>query len=96
MSKKLVLGYTRAGHAVLLPSRQAFDEEVCVGWSRGDHIDAGRILREHGERETDPEVGPWCLRWAKVHKEIGRAARKSMAVRGAAEIAIRTRGRRVR
>jgi len=96
MSKKsaMVLGYTRSGHPVIRPSRRSFTADGFVGWERGDHVDAARILREHGEREQDPEIAPWCLRWAKAHREIGRSAKKHARVRGAAEIVIRMKGPR--
>ncbi len=90
----MILGYTRAGHAVLLPWRRSPDMERFVGWTRGDHIDASRILVEHGEREQDPKVGPWCTRWAKIHRAMGKSARKRASIRGAAEISIRLRGSR--
>ena len=90
----MILGYTRGGHAVRLPHRRSFDGKIFTGWSRGDHIDAYRILREHGERETDPEIGPWCTRWAKAHRAIGRAGKRITRIRGAAEIMIRTKGPR--
>jgi hypothetical protein len=91
--KSMILGYTRAGHEVLLPTQRSPDEEDFVGWTHGDHIDASRILKEHGEREKDLEAGSWCRRWAKVHRALRKAARK-VRVRGAAEISINVRGPR--
>jgi hypothetical protein len=96
MSRKkltLVLGYTRAGHEVLLPTQRSPDESAFVGWERGDHIDASRILKEHGERENDLEARSWCKRWAKAHRAMRKAA-KTVRVRGAAEISINVRGPR--
>jgi hypothetical protein len=92
-SKSMVLGYTRAGHAVMLPTRNADDVEKLVGWTRGDHLDASRILTEHGERERDTEVGSWCESWARSHRTIGRAPRRAR-IRGAAEIRVRLKGSR--
>jgi len=109
MSKKkstLVLGYTRAGHAVLLPSHQAPDMGPFERWEPGDHLDAARILTEHGEREVDP-IEAWCAHWAEAHWTVGkstkrsardarRTAKKARArntlVRGAAEATIRVGG----
>ena len=94
---KMVLGYTRSGHPVMLPTRQTPDMTEFGNWVPGDHIDASRILVEHGERESDP-VGPWCAHWASAHWAIGkRSTRKKlrrMHVRGAAEIAIKPTRRR--
>ena len=89
----MVLGYTRVGHAVMRPTRHASDVDKMVGWTRGDHLDASRILAEHGERERDQEVGSWCESWARSHRAIGRAARR-MRIRGAAEIRVRLKGNR--
>lgn len=87
----MVLGYTRSGHEVLLPTRQTPDMVQFVSWTPGDHLDASRILTEHGERESDP-VGSWCMSWAGVHWAIGKKAKKKRAraarIRGAAETAI--------
>ena len=93
--KKLVLGYTRTGITVFLPTRRAPAPEDFVGWTRGDHVDASRILAEHGEREDDKETGTWCTTWARVHRATARAGRHSRGVRGAAETVIRP-GRRSR
>lgn len=87
----LVLGYTRAGHEVLLPQRQTPDMSQFVSWAPGDHLDASRILMEHGEREDDP-IGSWCSHWAGAHWAIGKSARRKArrsTVRGAAEATIR-------
>lgn len=89
----MILGYTRAGHEVLLPTGRTTDAGNFVGWTRGDHIDASRILREHSEREQDPEVGSWCKRWAKAHRLVRRMSKKAR-VRGAAEVSIKIRGPR--
>jgi len=94
MGKKksaLLLGYTRAGHPVVLPTRQTPDMTRFENWTPGDHLDAARILVEHGERETHPELGPWCTRWAGAHWALGKSARRGRRprVRGAAEAAIR-------
>lgn len=91
--KSMILGYTRAGHEVLLPTRRLPDAEDFVEWTGGDHIDASRILREHGERERDLEVGSWCRHWARAHRAMRRSARRTR-VRGAAEISIKVRGPR--
>jgi hypothetical protein len=91
--KAMVLGYTRAGHAVLLPIHQTPDMVKFVAWTPGDHLDAWRILREHGERSAEP-IGSWCARWASAHHAIGKSARRSRqklrrsTVRGAAEAII--------
>jgi hypothetical protein len=96
MSRKkklaLVLGYTRAGHAVHLPTHQTPDMSQFVTWTPGDHLDASRILQEHGEREVEP-IGSWCSHWASAHKAIGksdRKRRKRAQVRGGAEAMILT------
>lgn len=90
----MVLGYTRSGHAVLLPSRRNPDMAQFVSWTPGDHLDASRILVEHGEREAEP-IGPWCAYWAKAHWSIGKRAKKrarrKAAIRGAAEATILSR-----
>jgi hypothetical protein len=95
--KKLILGYTRAGHEVLLPNRRDPDMAEFVSWTPGDHIDASRILVEHGERETDP-IGPWCALWANEHRAMGKRRKKKKKRRtrvlGAAETTILARGRR--
>lgn len=77
MSKKtpLLLGYTRSGHEVLLPSRRTPDLSSYSNWTAGDHLDASRILAEHGEREGEP-TGTWCASWASAHWAIGRRAKK--------------------
>lgn len=94
MGKKkstMVLGYTRAGHPVLCPTHQVPDMAQFVSWTSGDHLDASRILTEHGERTADHEVGSWCAQWAGAHGALGKATRRRRfaAVRGAAEAAIR-------
>lgn len=89
----MVLGYTRSGHEVLLPTQRIPDVEKFAGWTRGDHVDASRILKEHSEREVDPGVGSWCRRWAKAHRALRKSAKTSF-VRGAAEISIKVRGPR--
>lgn len=96
--KTMVLGYTRSGHEVLLPTRETPDMAECTSWTPGDHLDASRILAEHGEREVDP-VRPWCERWADVHWSIGKRAKKKLKrakaaraqIRGAAEATILSR-----
>ena len=103
MSKKktLVLGYTRSGHPVLLPTRHTPDMDPFGNWTPGDHLDASRILVEHGEREVDP-IGPWCMHWADAHWEIGNSAKKKerrarrvrSQIRGAAEATILSGRRR--
>jgi hypothetical protein len=96
MSKKkaLVLGWTRTGIGVFLPTHDSPDvDETCVGWTRGDHVDAARILAEHGERERDHAVGSWCKRWAKIHRLVSKSGRAT-SVRAAAETAILSRRRR--
>ena len=99
--KTLVLGYTRSGHPVLLPTRHTPDMDPFVDWTPGDHLDASRILMEHGEREVDP-MGPWCLHWAGAHWAIGKSAKKKARrarriraqIRGGAEAMILSRRRR--
>jgi hypothetical protein len=91
--KSMILGYTRTGHEVLLPTQQFPDTGDFCDWTRGDHIDASRILKEHGEREQDTEVGSWCRRWAKAHRAMRKAVRRA-TIRGAAEISIKIRGPR--
>lgn len=92
----MVLGYTRSGHPVLLPMRSTPDMTLCLSWTPGDHLDASRILTEHGEREADP-VGPWCTRWAREHWAMGKRRKKRaknakrVGIRGAAEAAILSR-----
>jgi hypothetical protein len=84
----IVLGWTRAGHEVLLPSHQTPDMSKFVSWTPGDHLDASRILMEHGEREAEP-IGSWCASWASAHKAVGKSARRARStVRGAAEATI--------
>lgn len=92
-SKSMILGYTRAGHEVLLPIQRSPDRGDFVDWRRGDHIDASRILREHGEREQDPEVKEWCKHWARAHRAMRKFARRAH-IRAAAEISIKVRGPR--
>jgi hypothetical protein len=93
MSKKsLILGYTREGHAVLLPT-QPPSPGTFTDWTRGDHADATCILREHSEREQDSEVRSWCRRLAKEHRSLQNAARQ-VKIRGAAEISIKIRSPR--
>lgn len=99
MGKKkstMVLGYTRSGHPVLLPTRQTPDMDQFVSWTPGDHVDASRILMEHSEREDEP-IGPWCVHWAGMHwalgKREGRKVRRAR-IRGAAEATILARRRR--
>ena len=96
MGKKkstMVLGYTRSGHEVYLPTRQNPDMAQFVTWTPGDHLDASRILTEHGEREDEP-VGSWCMQWAGSHWAIGKSAKKRAkrarrtGIRGAAETMI--------
>ena len=100
MGKKkstMVLGYTRSGHEVRLPTRETPDMSECGSWTPGDHLDASRILVEHGEREADP-IGPWCTHWAGAHWAIGKRAKKDKKkkrrdrartqIRGAAEATI--------
>ncbi len=98
----MVLGYTRSGHAVLLPTAQKADMDQFVSWTPGDHLDASRILVEHGERTADPQ-GAWCEQLADVHRVIGgfpkkkrkkRKKRKDVQIRGAVEAVILSRGRR--
>ena len=84
----MVLGYTRTGIAVVLPSRRSPELEDFVGWTRGDHVDASHILIEHGEREVDEQAGSWCMRWAKVHRATARPMRRGVHIRGAAETVI--------
>lgn len=74
MSRKradVVLGYTRTGRPVLLPIRGA--AETFVGWTRGDHADASRILLEQGEREGDPDTAVRITRRASHHWDQSRS-----------------------
>jgi hypothetical protein len=89
----MALGYTRTGHEVLLPSRHSPSVEAFRHWTRGDHVDAERILKEHGEREVDPKISSWCRHWAKAHRGLRKLSSKTVSIRGAAEISIKTRGR---
>jgi hypothetical protein len=101
MSKKfpMVLGYTRTGKSVLLPTRGAPDTSNAEGyrramseyadWTPGDHVDTSRILREHGERERDRRVGTWCTRWGRVHRDAADGRSRGLSVRGGAEATIR-------
>jgi hypothetical protein len=98
MSKKkkspMVLGYTRAGIAVCLPTHHTPALEDFVDWSRGDHLDAARILMEHSEREADEQAGSRCVHWADVHQAAARPSRRvPPSVRGAAETSILSRRR---
>jgi hypothetical protein len=85
----VILGWTRNDHEVLLPIHSTPDMSRFVTWTPGDHLDASRILVEHGEREAEP-VGSWCASWASAHKAIGKKGRRSRqsTVRGAAEATI--------
>lgn len=89
---KMALGYTRTGLEVLLPTRRSPSAEAFLHWTRGDHVDAERILKEHGEREPDPKISSWCRRWARAHRGLRKSVSKRVTVRGAAEISIKTRG----
>lgn len=101
MSKKspMVLGYTRTGKTVLLPTRSAPDTSNAEvyqramseydDWTSGDHFDTSRILREHGERERDRKIGTWCTRWARVHRDSADGRTRNLNVRGGAEATIR-------
>jgi hypothetical protein len=74
-SRALILGYTRHGHPVHRPRRDAPDADSydCTGdWAREDHKDAAGILAEHGEREQDPLIASWCARWARLHRDVSR------------------------
>lgn len=90
---KITLGYTRTGHEVLLPTRSSASAEAFLNWTRGDHVDAEHILKEHGERESDPRISDWCRRWAKTHRGLRKSSGQRVSIRGAAEISIKTRGR---
>jgi len=90
----MVLGYTRNGLEVCLPPRRTPDTDSFSNWSRGDHLDATRILLEHSAREKNREVGSWCVRWAKVHRSLRKATKTSTRIRGAAEMSILTGRRR--
>ena len=89
----MVLGYTRSGHAVLLPTEQKVDKDQFVSWTAGDHLDASRILIEHGERTADPQ-GSWCAQLADVHRAIGgfpkkkKRKKRKVQIRGGAEAVI--------
>lgn len=77
-SSSLVLGYTRAGRTVIRPTCDATDRRRAKAklsdWTRGEHVDAARILVEHGAREPDPKIAAWCLLWASVHRDLSRGA----------------------
>lgn len=80
---------------MLLPAQKTVDMALFASWGPGDHIDASRILVEHGERAEDP-IGSWCKRWAKAHKAIGKKAKKKIRaaqaqIRGGAEATILSR-----
>lgn len=92
--KSMVLGYTRGGHEVYLPTAQSPDMAAFGSWTAGDHADASKILVEHGEREAGP-VGAWCTHWADVHGSVGKRAKKQLRkvrsrtqIRGATEMTI--------
>lgn len=92
----MVLGWTRSGIGVFLPTSASPDKETFNGWTRGDHVDAGRILAEHGDRDDNPEVKSWCKRWAKIHRTIGKSGSATVdttVIRAAAETAILSRRR---
>lgn len=91
--KSMVLGYTRTGIEVRVPTDGDPDVGSLTGWSRGDHLDASRILVEHGEREREHEIGTWCFHWAKAHKATAKSRRRGLRVLGAAETAILRRRR---
>jgi hypothetical protein len=91
--KLMVLGYTRSGIPVLLPTKHTPPLEDFIGWSRCDHIDAAAILQEHGERKADEREGRWCARWAIVHHATAWPPRQA-PIRGGAEIAILSRRQR--
>lgn len=95
MSKKspMILGYTRTGREVFLPTHSSPMQGELNDWSHGDHVDASHILREHSEREQDPLVSSWCKHWSRTHRAMRTSARK-VSVRGAAEISIKIRGPR--
>jgi len=77
----MVLGYTRTGRPVLVPAHAAPStkdadayrraKEKFADWTRGEHVDASRILMEHGEREPDPDDASRCTQWASVHWDLG-------------------------
>jgi len=91
--KSMILGYTRTGIEVRVPTDGDPDVRSLSGWTRGDHLDAARILREHSEREREHTVGVWCFHWAKAHKAKAKSRRSRLRVLGAAETAIlRRRG----
>jgi len=95
MSKKiLILGYTRTGKAVLLPtcSPNKNNGTKFEDWTRGDHYDTSRILKEHGERESDHKIGSWCARWARLHADESGATSRRTHIRGATETNIRPVG----
>ena len=83
---ELVLGYTRTGLPVLLPTSKSPDLTRLVNWTRGDHVDAARIFAEHSEREPDPKAAEWCVHWAKTHKKMKKS--NVLHVRGAAETSL--------
>ena len=93
--EKMVLGYTRSGHEVLLPPQKSVDMDLFASWSPGDHIDAYKILTEHSERAEDP-IAHWCQRWAKAHKAVSKKTKKKIRkaqaqIRGGAEATILSR-----
>ena len=100
MSKKfMVLGYTRTGRPVLLPTQSAPDTSNAevyrramsdyADWTPGDHVDTSRILKEHGERERDRRVGSWCAHWARIHRDSASLRPGGVTVRSAAETLLR-------
>lgn len=96
----LVLGYTRSGHAVLLPACGKPSLAEFVSWTTGDHLDASRILVQHGERLAADPDGSWCMDWAEAHRAVGKRSNKRSkktrraGIRGGAEVAILSGRRR--
>jgi hypothetical protein len=67
----MILGYTRTGKPVLVPTTGAIAKTKFANWTRGDHQDASQILMEHAEREGDSKIASRCARWASAHWDLG-------------------------
>jgi hypothetical protein len=76
-----VVGTTRSGKPILVPSRGAPDTNNVdtfrktkarfADWSRGDHMDASALYQELAERELDSKLRRRYQGWGAVHWDIG-------------------------
>jgi hypothetical protein len=76
-----VVGTTRSGKPILVPSRGAPDTNNVdtfrktkarfADWSRGDHMDASVLYQELSERELDNKLRHRYRGWSAVHWDIG-------------------------